>query len=225
PLSYGADLKSAAQRRNLNSPTRKCGENAIEEASPLERTTQLSKTDLGGTGVLARARLPRPRQSIHALPASISFTVQSRVLIAATFWLRSHETNAISPPGAIKVSCGAAGTLIVFATLNLARSITATPFAFGIAISSHLPSGVDDDPYPSPGKSIQRSTLLVFASITASRGFSVSEVNTQRPSGETEIRCTWFATGITVIVFFATMSSTETDPGPTFAVYPRPPSG
>src|ERR1700730_9897190 len=68
-------------------------------------------------------------------------------------------------------------------------STTATSFVLGIATGSHFPSGVGAVPYPVPGSVIQRSTLFVAVSITESRGFSVSQVNTQRPSDETETRC------------------------------------
>ena len=43
-------------------------------------------------------------------------------------------------------------------------------------------------------------------------------------SGEIAIRCVVFETGMIASVFRAFMSSTETVPGPTFAVYPRDPS-
>src|SRR5438552_4072492 len=172
----------------------------------------------GGASYFAQANPSAP------CPALISFTLQAPTWMAATWWLRSHDTYAIFPSGRISTSCGAAGTVIVFATRRLGRSITATSPGSGTATSNHFPSGVAAEPYPMPGRAIQRSTFLLAASITARRGFVVSDVNTQRSSGEIEIRCTCAPTGITVTVFRPGKSSTDTVPGPTLAVYPWRPS-
>jgi hypothetical protein len=43
-------------------------------------------------------------------------------------------------------------------------------------------------------------------------------------SAESEMRCVFPDIGITATVFLASRSSTETDPAPTLAVYPRRPS-
>lgn len=65
---------------------------------------------------------------------------------------------------------------------------------------------------------MNRAIVFVFVSITATRGWLWSEVKAHLSSFEIYIRCTVFETGITAMVLCAFISSTLTDPGPTFAV-------
>src|ERR1700733_14281414 len=61
------------------------------------------------------------------LPAAMSFFIaQSVRFIAAILPLLVQETFATSLLGEMKISCGAGGTSIVWATCNVSRSTTAT---------------------------------------------------------------------------------------------------
>src|ERR1700756_5602232 len=60
-------------------------------------------------------------------PASTSFsTAQSDNRITATFSLVSQETYATSPAGRISISCGEAGTSMVWVTFRAPRATTTT---------------------------------------------------------------------------------------------------
>jgi hypothetical protein len=146
--------------------------------------------------------LPRPRETICSAPGFDQLHAPSRRYVSLppdgcgrTTHKRLDRPVGSAPleePGEHRWSSPPA---------NVARLTTATAFALRQRHQQPFSIRCGCGAISCAGQVIQRSTLFVAVSMTASRGFSVSEVNTQRLSGEIEMRCTCPATGITARVF------------------------